>query len=76
MTDVSARSISDPITEKLLESLVALAAEVSVLRDRVAALEARAEGNSLPASAESAEHFVTAVFGGMASMAPRTGADT
>jgi len=75
MTEVAARPLSDPITEKLLESLVALAAEVCVLRDRVAQLEASTDGTQPPDSAESAERFVMAVFGGMATMAAKAGAD-
>mgnify|MGYP007096726220 CR=1 FL=1 len=72
MIDLPARTLSDPMTEKLLESLVALAAEVNVLRDRVATLEMSANRTSVP---DSAERFVSSVFGGMATMAARPGAD-
>lgn len=76
MTDKPVGADMDPIAEKLLESLVALAAEVNVLRDRVAAIEARADGNTPPDSAESAERFVSSVFGGMTTVASGTGAET
>ncbi|MBB3064335.1 MULTISPECIES: hypothetical protein [Limibacillus] len=67
----SPRFLTDPISEKLLESLVALAAEVNVLRDRVARLEAQADGTELPDGFESADSFVTSVFGGAATMAAK-----
>lgn len=57
----------DAVSEKLFESLVALAAEVHVLRDRVARLEA-STGQSVEADDASAgaEAFVQHVFGGLA----------
>lgn len=53
--------------ERVFASEVALAGEVSVLRERVAQLEAAqglAEANTDPAAA--AEHFVADVFGHLA----------
>lgn len=63
---------TDEMTERVFASVVALAAEVSVLRERVAQLEAAqglAEANIDPARAT--EHFVTDVFGHLAQPLPR-----
>ena len=59
---------SDKVSEKLFESLVALAAEVHVLRDRVAHLEAL---NGMPATGDrdpaiQSRDYVQHVFGNLA----------
>ena len=60
--------LTDPMTEKLLESLVALAAEVNVLRDRVSRLESERDGTFPQDGFVAAEVFVSSIFGGMAQM--------
>jgi hypothetical protein len=67
MPDSQQTFFVDAVSEKLFESLVALAAEVHVLRDRVFHLEALSSGQpaeTADASA-SAEAFVQHVFGGL-----------
>ncbi|MGE4249122.1 MAG: hypothetical protein AB7F09_07030 [Parvibaculaceae bacterium] len=68
MPDNQQTFFADAVSEKLFESLVALAAEVHVLRDRVTRLEASATGQpaKTPDTAASAEAFVQHVFGGLA----------
>ncbi len=58
---------ADAMTERVFASVVALAAEVSVLRERVARLEA-AQGVAAPDAdpARAAESFVADVFGHLA----------
>lgn len=62
---------TDEMTERVFASVVALAAEVSVLRERVARLE---EAQGLAAAeadpARAAEHFVADVFGHLAQPLP------
>jgi len=65
MSEHEHRYLSDPISEKLLESLVALAAEVNVLRDRVARLEAQGGAGDTDGADGDTDAFVTAVFGGL-----------
>lgn len=72
MPDPARTFLPDPISEQLLQSLVALAAEVSVLRERVARLEAARDGGSPQPLFAEAESFVTSVFGGIASLPART----
>lgn len=58
---------ADEVTERVFASVVALAAEVSILRERIAQLEKAqdiAQSNEDPARA--AENFVADVFGHLA----------
>lgn len=68
MPDSQQAFFVDVVSEKLFESLVALAAEVHVLRDRVARLEASSTGQpaEIADASASAEAFVQHVFGGLA----------
>jgi len=63
MSDSQQAFFTDAVSEKLFQSLVALAAEVNVLRDRVARLEGRSE---CPNPSVDADAFVQHVFGGLA----------
>ena len=68
MPDSQQTFFADAVSGKLFESLVALAAEVHVLRDRVARLEASSSGQTTGGAnmSASAEEFVQHVFGGLA----------
>jgi hypothetical protein len=59
---------ADAVSQTLFETLVALAAEVNVLRDRVARLEASSAGQAVENAdpSASAGAFVQHVFGGLA----------
>jgi hypothetical protein len=58
---------ADELTERVFASVMALAAEVSVLRERVAELErARGSGTDEPDPSRAAENFVADVFGHLA----------
>lgn len=68
MPDSQQTFFADGVSEKLFKSLVALAAEVHILRDRVTRLEASSSGPPATAASNSrsAEDFVQHVFGGLA----------
>ncbi|MFT4013542.1 MAG: hypothetical protein QM682_09095 [Paracoccus sp. (in: a-proteobacteria)] len=61
---------ADEMTERVFTSLVALAAEVSVLRERVAQLE-KAQGMATPEPGPAAECFVAEIFGHLAQPLPQ-----
>ncbi|MDQ2067934.1 hypothetical protein Q9295_16280 [Xinfangfangia sp. CPCC 101601] len=65
MSNIPQTFFADPVTERLFQSVVALAAEVNVLRDRVARLEAGAEAAPQANAAADADAFVQHVFGGL-----------
>jgi len=67
MTENGQKFFSEPTTEKLFESLVALAAEVYVLRERVLHLEAKIPVDG-PAETKA---FVDHVFGWLAAPCTR-----
>uniref|UniRef100_A0A9E8CM75 Uncharacterized protein n=1 Tax=Bosea sp. NBC_00436 TaxID=2969620 RepID=A0A9E8CM75_9HYPH len=63
---------ADEMTERVFASVVALAAEVSVLRERVAQLEqAQGLASAETDPARAAESFVADVFGHLAQPLPR-----
>jgi hypothetical protein len=66
------RFLPDPITEQLLESVVALAAEVNVLRARVGQLEADHSGTDPASVVDETKDFVAAIFHGFAHL-PESG---
>jgi hypothetical protein len=67
------RFFADEMTERVFASVVALAAEVSVLRERVARLEgAQGIAEADTDAARAAESFVADVFGHLAQPLPRS----
>ncbi|MDR0810484.1 MAG: hypothetical protein LBE86_15390 [Gemmobacter sp.] len=63
MSNTQQTFFADPVSERLFHSLVALAAEVNVLRDRVAQLESGAVPLAPAEVSAAADAFVWHVFG-------------